>query len=69
MDQEKEKQQIKNGGKEAKQFKPNIISRILFCWVCPVLFNGNRRDVEESDLIAPPSKKYNSETLGDRLER
>lgn len=48
--------------------KPNIFSRIFICWVCPVLFYGNKRDVEESDLIVP-SKQYDSDRLGEKLER
>ncbi|KPJ13568.1 ABC transporter C family member 12 [Papilio machaon] len=51
-----------------KRNKPNILSRIFLCWVLPVLYKGNVRDVEESDLINPP-KKYDSEILGDRFER
>lgn len=51
-----------------KRSKPNIISKLFMCWVCPVLVKGNRRDVEESDLIVP-AKKYDSDRTGDRLER
>lgn len=51
-----------------KRSKPNFISRIFLCWVLPVLITGNKRDVEESDLIVPP-KKNNSDRTGDRLER
>ncbi|XP_013195349.1 ATP-binding cassette sub-family C member 4 [Amyelois transitella] len=55
-------------GTERKRNKPNIFSRIFLWWVCPVLFKGNRRDVEEDDLIVP-TKKYDSEKLGDDFER
>nr|ADH16740.1 ABC transporter family C protein ABCC2 [Heliothis virescens] len=48
--------------------KPNILSRIFLWWMCPVLITGNRRNVEESDLI-PPSNLYNSERQGEYLER
>ncbi|KPI93323.1 Multidrug resistance-associated protein 4 [Papilio xuthus] len=51
-----------------KRNKPNILSRIFLCWILPVIYKGNVRDVEESDLINPP-KKYDSELLGDRFER
>lgn len=51
-----------------KRSKPNPISRLFLCWVCPVLVKGNRRDVEERDLIVP-TKKYDSDRTGDRLER
>ncbi|NP_001296082.1 probable multidrug resistance-associated protein lethal(2)03659 [Plutella xylostella] len=55
--------------KEVKKGKPNVLSRLFMCWVCPVLVGGNRRDVEERDLIPPPSAKYKSESLGDKFER
>ncbi|RVE50388.1 hypothetical protein evm_004925 [Chilo suppressalis] len=48
--------------------KPNIVSRIFFWWICPVLVTGNRRDVIEDDLIVP-SKIYNSKQQGDKLEK
>lgn len=51
-----------------KRSNPNFISRLFICWVCPVLVKGNRRDVEERDLIVP-AKKYDSEPAGDRFER
>lgn len=51
-----------------KRNQPNILSRIFLCWVLPVIYKGNIRDVEESDLINPP-KKYDSDLLGDRFER
>lgn len=58
----------KDGATEKKRSKPNIISQIFICWVCPVLFKGNRRDVEEDDLIIP-GKKYDSVRQGTLFER
>ncbi|XP_049887665.1 ATP-binding cassette sub-family C member 4-like [Pectinophora gossypiella] len=57
------------GAGKKKRKQPNIVSRWFLCWVCPVLFNGNRREVEESDLVSPPSKQYDSQIAGDKLER
>ncbi|CAH0600505.1 unnamed protein product [Chrysodeixis includens] len=51
-----------------KRHKPNIFSTIFIWWMCPVLINGNKRDVEEEDLITP-SKAYDSERQGDYFER
>ncbi|CAH2099924.1 unnamed protein product [Euphydryas editha] len=51
-----------------KRSKPNILSKLFICWICPVLFKGNKRDVEEDDLIVP-SKQYDSDRLGVKLER
>ncbi|XP_075985131.1 ATP-binding cassette subfamily C member 4-like isoform X2 [Anticarsia gemmatalis] len=51
-----------------KRNKANPLSRLFLWWMCPVLINGNRRDVEESDLIVP-SKIYDSERQGDYLEK
>lgn len=51
-----------------KRSKPNIFSRIFLWWICPVLITGNRRDVEEDDLIIP-SKNFDSDTQGDYFER
>ncbi|XP_046974021.1 uncharacterized protein LOC124540463 [Vanessa cardui] len=55
-------------GVEKKRNKPNIISRLFICWICPVLFKGNKRDIQENDLIIP-SKQYDSDRLGGKLER
>ncbi|XP_047534615.1 uncharacterized protein LOC125069235 [Vanessa atalanta] len=55
-------------GEVKKRNKPNIVSRLFICWICPVLFKGNKRDIEENDLIIP-SKQYDSDRLGGRLER
>ncbi|XP_052747534.1 ATP-binding cassette sub-family C member 4 [Bicyclus anynana] len=54
--------------KYIKRNKPNVISRLFICWVCPVLFKGNRRDIEEDDLIIP-NKPYDSDRLGEKLQR
>lgn len=51
-----------------KRNNPNIISRLFLCWVLPVVYRGNIRDVEESDLIIP-TKKYDSNRLGENFER
>lgn len=59
---------IKKENVQKKRNKPNIISRLFLCWICPVLVKGNRRDVEERDLIVP-AKKFDSDRTGDRLER
>lgn len=55
-------------GNYRKRKKPNILSRIFIWWICPVLINGNRREVEEEDLIIP-SKVYDSEKQGEYFER
>lgn len=51
-----------------KKVNPNILSRIFLWWVCPVLVTGNKRDVEEDDLVVP-SKAYSSSKQGDKFER
>ncbi|KAJ0181178.1 hypothetical protein K1T71_003263 [Dendrolimus kikuchii] len=51
-----------------KRNKPNLFSKLFIWWVCPVLIKGNKRDVEEEDLIVP-TKKYDSDRLGAYLER
>ncbi|XP_026726076.1 multidrug resistance-associated protein 4-like [Trichoplusia ni] len=52
---------------EPKQV-PNVLSRSFFCWVFPLFYFGNRRDLEEYDLV-PPKQDYNSKFVGDQLER
>nr|XP_034841109.1 multidrug resistance-associated protein 4-like [Maniola hyperantus] len=54
--------------KSKKRNKPNVISKLFICWVCPVLFKGNKRDVEEDDLIVP-NKPYDSDRLGEKIQR
>ncbi|XP_072936018.1 ATP-binding cassette sub-family C member 4-like [Epargyreus clarus] len=56
----------KNGG--VKRNKPNIFSKLFICWICPVLVKGNKRNIEEEDLIVP-KKKFDAARLGDKLER
>lgn len=51
-----------------KKYNPNFLSRLFICWMCPVFYRGNKRDLEEEDLISP-SSKYNSEVIGEKLER
>ncbi|VVC94160.1 unnamed protein product [Leptidea sinapis] len=48
--------------------KPNVFSSFFICWVLPIFLIGNKRDVEEDDLIIP-NKPYDSEDLGEKLER
>lgn len=47
---------------------PNTFMRTLFCWMLPIFYHGNRRDLEEDDL-PPPRNVYQSKVLGDILER
>ncbi|CAF4884012.1 unnamed protein product [Pieris macdunnoughi] len=53
---------------DKKRSKPNLLSRLFICWVCPIFVKGNRRDIEEDDLIVP-NKYYDSDKLGSHLER
>ncbi|CAH0722570.1 unnamed protein product, partial [Brenthis ino] len=65
---ESESKRVKESDGNKKRNKPNIISKIFICWVCPIFYKGNKRDVEETDLIVP-TKQYDSEKLGDKFER
>lgn len=47
---------------------PGIFSRFLFCWMWPMFYYGNRRDLDENDLV-PPKRKYDSKPVGDLLEK
>ncbi|XP_068628826.1 ATP-binding cassette subfamily C member 4-like [Battus philenor] len=47
---------------------PGVIQRLFFFWTFPYFYNGNRRDLEEYDLV-PAKSKYNSKIVGDKLER
>lgn len=47
---------------------PHFLSRLWFCWTFPMFYNGNKRDLEEYDLI-PTRKMYGSKESGDKLER
>lgn len=50
------------------QDPPGLVARLGFFWMIPAFFNGNRRDLEEYDLIAAKSI-YDSKITGDKLER
>lgn len=47
---------------------PGRLARLMFLWTFPYFYNGNRRDLEEEDLV-PTTSKYYSRTVGDELER
>lgn len=47
---------------------PGFLSRAFFCWMFPLFYYGNQRDLEEYDLV-PAKKKYHSKEAGDKLER
>ncbi|XP_021200213.3 ATP-binding cassette sub-family C member 4 [Helicoverpa armigera] len=47
---------------------PNTFLRTLFCWMLPIFYFGNKRDLEQHDL-PPPKNMYSSKVVGDRLER
>lgn len=47
---------------------PNTLLRTFFCWMLPIFYYGNTRDLEEYDL-PPPKSKYQSKKVGDILER
>ncbi|CAK1599798.1 unnamed protein product [Parnassius mnemosyne] len=47
---------------------PGVLARLLFFWTFPYFYYGNRRDLEEYDLV-PAKSKYNSKLVGDDLER
>ncbi|KAG6439490.1 hypothetical protein O3G_MSEX000814, partial [Manduca sexta] len=53
--------------KERKPHNPNILSSLFIWWMCPVFITGNKRDLEEDDLIVP-TKKYEAEQLGEYFE-
>ncbi|CAB3255961.1 unnamed protein product, partial [Arctia plantaginis] len=46
---------------------PNVFARSLFCWMLPVFWNGNKRDLEEYDL-RPTKAIYDSQVVGEKLE-
>ncbi|XP_048004522.1 ATP-binding cassette sub-family C member 4-like [Leguminivora glycinivorella] len=58
----------KMDGKTSIQDPPGLIARLGFFWMIPAFYNGNRRDLEEYDLIAAKSI-YDSKIVGDKLER
>lgn len=47
---------------------PSLLSRLWFCWMFPMFYNGNKRDLEEHDLM-PAKRMYESKLSGDKLER
>lgn len=47
---------------------PNTFLRTMFCWMLPIFYFGNKRDLEDDDL-RPPKNMYKSKLLGDALER
>ncbi|CAH2068593.1 unnamed protein product, partial [Iphiclides podalirius] len=47
---------------------PGFLSRLLFFWTFPYFYYGNRRDLEEYDLV-PAKSEYSSKLVGDELER
>lgn len=61
-----------NDVKKTKQHQPKkppgLLARLLFFWTFPYFFYGNRRDLEEYDLV-PARSKYSSKLVGDQLER
>lgn len=61
-------QQTENDSETKKRKKPNILSQFFIWWMCPVFIKGNKRDVQEEDLIIT-SKSFESDTQGDYFER
>ncbi|XP_041974693.1 ATP-binding cassette sub-family C member 4-like [Aricia agestis] len=61
--------EIENDKSERKpKSRPGLFSRLFYIWTFPLFTNGNRRDLEEDDLVSPKSI-YDSKTVGDALER
>ncbi|CAH0722571.1 unnamed protein product, partial [Brenthis ino] len=54
--------------KPKKKSAPSFFSRMLYFWTFPLFYYGNRRDLEEEDLV-PTKLNYNSKNVGDKLER
>lgn len=63
VDEKKKKKQL-----PTMKEPPGAFSRSLFCWMFPLFYRGNYRDLEEEDLV-PPKNQYNSKLVGDQLER
>ncbi|XP_053601473.1 ATP-binding cassette sub-family C member 4-like [Plodia interpunctella] len=57
-----------NNKMSSEKSAPGLISRFFFCWTFPLFYNGNRRDLEEYDLVRP-RKIYDSKSVGDKLEQ
>lgn len=47
---------------------PGLFSRLFYFWTFPLFYYGNRRDLEEYDLVRA-KKIYESKRLGDKLEK
>lgn len=63
------KEKSKNNIKQPqKKSVPGLFSRLLYIWTFPLFYYGNRRDLEEEDLV-PTKTTYNSKNVGDDLER
>ena len=65
---DKNEKNQKNNNQPQKKTVPGLISRLLYIWTVPLFYYGNRRDLEEDDLI-PTKPTYNSKNVGDDLER
>ncbi|XP_026324225.1 multidrug resistance-associated protein 4-like [Hyposmocoma kahamanoa] len=73
MGTESEGNKSKNGINNKKKMPsekklPSLLSRLWFCWMFPMFYNGNKRDLEEYDLM-PTKRIYDSKFSGDKLER
>ncbi|KAJ8734777.1 hypothetical protein PYW08_014027 [Mythimna loreyi] len=73
MGSEKETKDSKNAAPPKKvprepKSVPNVFLRTFLCWMIPIFYFGNKRDLEEEDL-SPPKSMYRSKALGDVLER
>ncbi|XP_047540734.1 ATP-binding cassette sub-family C member 4-like [Vanessa atalanta] len=64
----KNEKQTEDTKKPKKKNPPSLISRLFFLWTFPLFYYGNRRDLEDEDLI-PTKTVYNSKNAGDVLER
>ncbi|KAG6463316.1 hypothetical protein O3G_MSEX013801 [Manduca sexta] len=51
----------------AEKDPPGLLSRLFFCWMFPIFYNGTQRDLEEYDL-KPAKHVYDSKLVGDALE-
>ena len=59
--EEREKQQ------NSRRENANILSKVFFCWMTPLLTKGYRKDLEEEDLFEA-EREDQSKVLGDLLE-
>ncbi|XP_059049067.1 ATP-binding cassette sub-family C member 4-like [Achroia grisella] len=58
----------RNKSSSSLKARPGALSRFFFCWMLPLFYYGNRRDLEEDDLVKA-KEIYNSKRVGDELER